>query len=119
MSCDDTVDMNNETGMGHALLGLIGMGDLYDPMGILRGELSIKVAEFNNTTAQYALLASMSTSNVLKEFLKNNMSLRDLTSRQLNDLATDTNDLFESENQSIKFLYLFTLVIAIYLIIGT
>jgi hypothetical protein len=119
MSCNSDVDISTETGIGHAFLGLFGLGELHDPMGKLRGELSSKVSEFNNTTAQLSLAAAISTSQTLKAFLKDSESQRDLSARQLNDLSTDTSNLFESANQNIKFLYLFVMVISMYLIFGT
>jgi len=105
------------TGLGHGVLGLVGFGSVYDPLGDLRSELSSKVSEFNSITAEYSYktaVAQLKQMEALQELMRTNGAVARLQLQVTSQMIWDT---IETENLFIMFLYILIFIIVLYLII--
>lgn len=79
-------------GLAHGMLGLIGMGDAYNPMGDLSGELQTSISDMNNMVANNTILALNAISDDMQNFhelmevkTKNVVAAQQVTNTQLFD----------------------------------
>ena len=105
------------SGLGHGLLGLVGLGSVYDPLGDLRSTLSSKITDFNNITADYSYKAQKEQHANLIWFEQFMQTEGAVARKQLESTSQMIWDTIETEKLFIIFLYILVFIIVIYLII--
>lgn len=104
-------------GIAHGLAGLFGLGNLYDPMGELRGELSSSVAKLNNMTASESIAAVEGISSEIKT-MYNTLELDKTVSDTMNKLNNDLIwNSIKQENLFLGVLSSVIIIIVFYLLI--
>lgn len=104
-------------GIAHGMAGLFGLGNLYDPMGELRGELSSSVAKLNNMTAGKSIAAVEGISSEIKT-MYNTLSLDQEVSDSMNKLNNSLLwNTIKQENLFLGVLSSVIIIIVFYLLI--
>jgi len=106
-------------GVATGLLGLLGIGQVYDPLGDLRAELNSKIQEFNSMTSEYAYRANCQNaenSNLLLQLRTADLTLVKQSLASNNQMLWDS---LETENLFIMFLYALIFIIILYLLVNT
>jgi len=105
------------SGMTHGFAGLLGLGQMYDPLGDLSSQLSSKIAEFNSITAQYSLASAVAITNRISTF-EQYMNTQGAVARKQVQVTTDMlAQSLENDNLFIIYLYVLIFIVIIYLII--
>lgn len=105
-------DANFGTGLLHGTLSLFGIGDLYDPLGNLKNELS-------NATSYQQQIINSGTYGVLQEQNKFNTSMINYVQEKgavLNETMTYYNSLASNTTQEQNYFITCTLILVFILI---
>ena len=104
-------------GIAHGILGVLGLGSTYDPLGDARGKLSSKIQEFNNMNAQMSLVAAQEEDKTIKQLYQTLNAKSVATSKQLEDTTNLIWNSLEDTNLFIIFIYILVFVIVFYIVI--
>ena len=109
---------NALNGLGHGLLGLIGLGSVYDPLGDLRSQLASCTAEFNSMTAEYSYQAALLGHKELiwfEQLMKDEGAKARSHAQLVNQMIWDT---LATENLFILMIYVLVFIVVASLILG-
>jgi hypothetical protein len=104
-------------GAGHGVIALLGVGELYNPLGDLRSELSTANSNLQNlkNTSTFQILDGQSkVENDLFKYIQTNNSTISKTMEMYNEMSMDG---IQQENLFISVLSMLVIIIIFFMVI--
>jgi hypothetical protein len=104
-------------GLGHGLLGLLGLGEVYDPLGKLKGELSSAkdgITDIINAGTLSTLNAQVKYNETLVDYINEKDVVIQETMQYYNTLASNTT---QEQNYFIAFSIILIFILTFFMII--
>jgi hypothetical protein len=105
------------SGLASGLLGGLGFGFAYDPVGDKRGELATLTSNFNTISAELSLNAQLKQFEVGEDLERLVKASKNQTKMQMDLMNVLIWNAFENTNLILVFIYILVFVIIIYLIL--
>jgi hypothetical protein len=104
-------------GLGHGLLGLVGAGDAYDPLGDLRSSLSTATSALQNAQNLGPYLYATNDLNFEKWKTKMDQGQANIIEEQMKYFNNLANNQLEDINYFLVLLFLLIIIIIFFLLI--